>query len=92
MGERYCKVSDVERKLKAFCKEYSISYGDSLGGFGDRLANLPSELPKEEVEPVVLGVWLVDEKKNEVVCSVCGNRSKTMSNYCPECGARLMDK
>ena len=58
------------------------------------------KLPAADVAPVVHGVWLTWEdmfpgetpkKKNNlgVFCSMCKGHADNMTNYCPNCGAKM---
>ena len=63
----------------------------------DRLA----EIPAADVEPVVRGEWReFDADMNAYVCSVCdepyvlidGTPEQNHYNYCPNCGAHMMER
>lgn len=61
----------------------------------ERATKVLESLPAADVEPVVHGRWIEQEKYTFGVmydCSICGNRILDNGhswNYCPNCGARM---
>lgn len=48
-------------------------------------------IPAADVRPVVRGRWALC-LKGEIACTNCGSRSKRKTNYCPNCGADMMEE
>ena len=81
------------------CNEYDIGYNDGIDFAISRL----SVLPPADVKPVVRGMWIEQDDGWDGVyyeCSVCkepfvlidGNPKDNLYNYCPNCGADMMER
>lgn len=95
----------IERE--AVIKLFNFTVLDCLGmeptiRAGDIIKALES-IPAADVRPVVRGKWKVSVHKTyyDVSCSVCGinsffqvdeKDSVLYANYCPNCGADMMEK
>ena len=48
-----------------------------------------------EAAPVVYGRWVYEPieftYEKDIKCSVCGGYAERTSNYCPNCGAKMID-
>lgn len=53
----------------------------------DYIKSLPSVKPQEPKT----GHWIEDEYEMEVRCSACGEENDECSNYCPNCGAKMVE-
>lgn len=54
----------------------------------------PEDIPTVEAAPVVYGRWVYEPieftYEKDIKCSVCGGYEERTSNYCPNCGAKMM--
>lgn len=84
-SETYDCVS--RQQVRDLLHEYMNTEDFTLGYLDDCIC----ELPTVDVKPVVRGEWeLIDaEEPIRYGCSVCKRLSWVMSNYCPNCGARM---
>ena len=50
-------------------------------------------IPAADVKPVVRGEWIIRRGNwtDEYECSLCHKVSKTIGNFCPNCGARMVN-
>ncbi len=63
-------------------KKHNIPLADLLDTF--------AEIPAADVAPIVHGQWIVDcEGCYYPYCSECQHEPKELSNYCPNCGAKM---
>lgn len=99
----FCNCEGGEGWLKIDGKKYSTDAGYAIEGvdifmevFKRRLAELPSVTPQEPKT----GHWIADvDKWGDVVttvngykCSECGEFNADNDNYCPNCGAKMVEQ
>ncbi len=61
--------------------------------YGWRDKQLLKSAPAADVAPVRHGRWIpVDEMEDAFDCSECDAMVSKRLNYCPKCGAHMMDK
>jgi len=61
-------------------------------GIMDECVMLMMRVPAADIAPVRHGRWRrVDYKPlgHDYICSVCGGKNDRVSQYCPDCGARM---
>lgn len=72
-------------------------YKEGMKMFLDKIASIPAA----DVRPVVRGkwIWFGDCSNEGLYCSVCKNKihevrkpKKKLSNFCPNCGADMMEE
>ena len=92
----YIKREDAQRALVHTLKDAEIDtacneqdwYCQGLMDAGVAIDNVPSA----DVEPVRHGHWVADltnPYRKHYVCSECGVGQLFISNYCPNCGAKM---
>lgn len=66
----------------------AVDIGNLHRGIVEALQNIISELPSAEKK----GEWVkFSSMKHLFYCSVCGQLGERYWNYCPNCGARMVD-
>ena len=102
---RYIDVEKLKEELDNFIStsqtytEYDCGYDDCFTAIQDTLADIPTA----DVVEVRHGKWLTWEeqfpdrkptKKNSlgVFCNNCHSHADNMTDYCPNCGARMDGK
>ena len=73
--------------------ECHIYFGSNLGVPEDEIEDIVNEIPVADVEPVKHGEWVYGEF-DIPRCSECGGEimPHLISNYCPNCGAKMDEK
>ena len=86
------KYIDADKLIKKLIaeKEHYMERGHGDGGINMIIASIENA-PPAEVAPVVHGQWKVDRDSYYLYCTECLCTPTRLSNYCPNCGAK-MDK
>ena len=78
---------DREHLLKSFCAHCIESGTDGKQCKADCTDIVIIKNQRiADVRENVHGEWLTDD-----ICSVCGDYNEFRTNYCPNCGARMVD-
>lgn len=99
---RYVDVEKIQRLIIETGDKHSRN-GEDIQTCGSICADLIIDvygLPVDDVAEIKRGQWISQEYMNEIdsfiyteyKCSNCGEISKKKSNYCPNCGARMVSK
>lgn len=88
---RYIDADKAEERFKyIYCDDC-----DSRNGVRCRAcdfrdgADVFSDAPTEDVQPVVHSKWEISSDGYYCYCKRCKARPPEMTKYCPECGARM---
>lgn len=86
----------MSRYIDADELEETMLYGMCGTGYQTLALSLIKEVPTADVEPVRHGYW--EDGDKPIIpyeghysgnCSVCGEWSEYLTDYCPNCGARM---
>lgn len=80
------KLIYADELLAAICDDRYINGAN----FAKFKRHIDEQTTVDAVE-VVHGRWVFRKNWDFFVCSQCSNESSSYSNYCPNCGANMMD-
>ena len=87
----------IEREalMVALCKEI-VGDGDYYNGkddMQDQIRDMVSRFPAADVAPVRHGRWLCVDTDTEqfFLCNRCKKKEYWESDYCPSCGAKMLE-
>ena len=106
-NKEYIERGAVNEKLSAMRQAMVRIYGNGIGNLSanavDAMQTNINAIPASDVEPVVRGEWKdgIDfDEQNVYMCSVCkepyilesGTPKENKYNFCPNCGAHMMER
>ena len=81
---------DAHKYSDSFCEEHNIDWSINLGMVHILVNELPSVTPQQKI-----GRWISnaedDLKISEYTCSNCKGLSDEDSDFCPKCGAKMVE-
>ncbi|MCI5842185.1 MAG: hypothetical protein MR004_00735 [Clostridiales bacterium] len=85
-------VEYIEREATLKEAESRIMWGASAMAVYETI----QEAPAADVAPVRHGRWIIDSVGGKIACSDCGciylgYNGRLTPNYCPNCGAKMME-
>ena len=82
---------DAHKYSDSFCEEHNIDWSINLGMVHILVNELPSVTPQQKI-----GRWISnaedDLKISEYTCSNCKGLSDEDSDFCPKCGAKMVEQ
>lgn len=82
--------------LERFNTPESVNVADLMPSWAiqEEIEDIFEIVPTADVKPVVRGEWIevIDIGYHGWRCNLCGEDSYRKSNYCPNCGARMVEE